>query len=180
MRIEIDEEKYMSGLARGILDHLKRFLEEENLQKTTLIAEQNICGQRIDFSFPKLKNKVFIEVHGQQHFKPVKHWGGEKGLAHRKVLDRNKKELIEVNFPDSILIEFGYKKIKYEKFLEIMGESLDVIRKEDEAEVITSGGRPIRKIDKKKIELEHQDIKIRSVSSGIKVREQETTIKVRR
>lgn len=176
MRIEIDENKYMSKLARGILGHLKRFLEEENLQRTTLKAEQNICGQRIDFSFPNLKNKVFIEVHGQQHFKSVEHWGGVEGLAKRKVLDRNKKELIEVNFPDSILIEFGYKKIRYEQFLEIMGEALDLIKKEDEVKERRIGKNNI----KTNIIKTENEIKIRTTETEIKKRNTEIGIKVRR
>lgn len=165
MRILIDESKYMSNLARGILEHLKRFLEEENLQKTTLIAEQNICGQRIDFSFPELKNKVFIEVHGQQHFKEVKHWGGKEGLEKRKVMDRNKKELIEVKYPDSMLVEFGYKAITYEVFIKTMGEALEYIKREDvKTEVKTD-----KKKEVKKIKTENE-IKIREVKNEIKVR----------
>lgn len=38
-----------------------------------------------------------IEVQGQQHFIPVKHWGGEKNLEKIKELDKNKKELCEKN-----------------------------------------------------------------------------------
>ena len=175
MRIEIDENKYMSKLAKGILEHLKRFLEENNLQKTTLTAEQNICGQRIDFSFPNLKNKVFIEVHGEQHFKEVKHWGGKEGLEQRKVLDRNKKELLETKYPDSIMIEFGFKKITYEKFLEIMGEAKVLILKEDEVTINVGKGRPRRNIEKS------EDINIRERETEVKVREKKTIeIKVRR
>lgn len=165
MKILIDESKYMSKLAQGILKHLKRFLEEKNLQNTTLIAEQNICGQRIDFSFPELKNKVFIEVHGEQHFKEVKHWGGKEGLEKRKILDRNKKELIEVKYPDSILIEFGYKKITYKDFLKTMGSALDYIEKEDIKKEVA-----IKNKTEKKTINKSNEIKIREVKNEIKVR----------
>lgn len=137
MRINIDEKKYMSNLARGILEHLKRFLEEEGLEKTTLVAEFDIGDkQRVDFAFPNLKEKVFIEVHGQQHFKIVDHWGGAKGLQKRKLLDRHKKEMLDVMFPDSLLIEFGFKPVSYDEFLFTMGESLERIKKEDIIEII--------------------------------------------
>ena len=38
---------------------------------------------------------VGIEYQGLQHYKPVKHWGGETGLEELKVRDRRKKNLCE-------------------------------------------------------------------------------------
>ena len=132
MLIDIDESKHISKLARGVLEHLKRFMEENNINNSTLADEFVIARkQRVDFAFPFLKNKVFIEVHGEQHFKSVEHFGGEHAFNKRKALDRGKKEVLDVYFPESMLIEFGYKKIKYEEFLRILEPAVKLIKAGD-------------------------------------------------
>lgn len=132
MLIDIDESKHISKLARGVLEHLKRFMEENNINNSTLVDEFVIARkQRVDFAFPFLKNKVFIEVHGEQHFKSVEHFGGEHAFNKRKALDRGKKEVLDVYFPESMLIEFGYKKIKYEEFLRILEPAVKLIKAGD-------------------------------------------------
>lgn len=47
---------------------------------------------RYDFFLPKLK--VFIEFHGQQHYKPVLIFGGEKGFKETQKRDKAKRELV--------------------------------------------------------------------------------------
>mgnify|MGYP004650252201 FL=1 len=50
--------------------------------------------QRFDFVvFDKNKQiQYFIEVQGEQHFKPVEIWGGEKGLQRQQARDNKKRE----------------------------------------------------------------------------------------
>jgi hypothetical protein len=38
---------------------------------------------------------IGVEYQGVQHFKPVKHWGGEDGLRRLRERDRRKKKLCE-------------------------------------------------------------------------------------
>lgn len=57
----------------------------------------------IDIWLPELK--VGIEYQGQQHFKPVTHWGGEEGLTKRQYNDLKKAKLFK---------QLGYKVIYFD------------------------------------------------------------------
>lgn len=167
MAVNIDKTKHMSKLAKGILEHLERFLEENNITNSTLVDEFVIARkQRADFAFPFLKNKVFIEVHGQQHFKSVEHWGGQQALDKRKAMDRGKKEILDVYFEDCIYIEFGYKKIKYEDFIKILEPAIASIKKGDMV-------KETKEIEKKELKSRNttREIKQRTCSKELKVRE---------
>jgi hypothetical protein len=64
--------------------------------------------QEIDIWFPTLK--LAIEYDGQQHFKPVKCWGGEEGLTNVQRLDRIKTNKILEHKEDVLaFIRFSYK-----------------------------------------------------------------------
>ena len=75
-------------------------------------------GLELDIWIPDIK--VGIEYQGEQHYKVVKHWGGEKGLLERKLQDKKKKEickklgyrLIEFKFSEKLTTEIVEKKIK--------------------------------------------------------------------
>lgn len=66
----------------------------------------------LDIWIPEIQ--VAIEYQGEQHYKVVKHWGGEEGLKKRMENDKKKKRLCE---------ELGYVLIEF-KFSEILTESL--------------------------------------------------------
>ena len=169
MLIDIDESKHISKLARGVLEHLKRFMEENNINNSTLVDEFVIARkQRVDFAFPFLKNKVFIEVHGEQHFKSVEHFGGEHAFNKRKALDRGKKEVLDVYFPESMLIEFGYKKIKYEEFLRILEPAVKLIKAGD-----------VKKEETKEIRNRTTQREIKSRGNEKEIRNSEKEIKER-
>lgn len=61
-------------------------------------------GLELDIWIPELK--VGIEYQGEQHYKPVKHWGGEEGLKKRVENDMRKKKICEEL--GYILIEFTF------------------------------------------------------------------------
>ena len=43
-----------------------------------------------DFYLPKYN--LAIEFQGEQHYKPIKYWGGEEGFQRRLVNDNDKRE----------------------------------------------------------------------------------------
>jgi len=70
-------------------------------------------GLELDIYIEELN--VGIEYQGLQHFKPVKHWGGEEGLIKTKERDKRKKKLCKLN---SIkLIYFDYTEGLTEDFV---------------------------------------------------------------
>ena len=50
---------------------------------------------RLDFYLPKYN--VAIECQGEQHFKPIEFWGGDKGLEEQIERDERKFNLCESN-----------------------------------------------------------------------------------
>ncbi len=86
------------------------------------IVEHNVRppwlqGLEIDIWLPE--KFLGFEFQGEQHFKPIEHWGGEKSLKNLQERDRKKSEifksmgytLITVNFNDPIDEEFLWSKI---------------------------------------------------------------------
>lgn len=63
-------------------------------------------GQEYDIWLPEYK--IAIEYQGIQHYKAIKHWGGEKGLAERKDLDRLKFEISKKNDINLMYVEENY------------------------------------------------------------------------
>lgn len=62
-------------------------------------------GLELDIFISELQ--IGIEYQGQQHYMPIKHWGGEEGLKQRQSSDKKKIELCKIN--NYTLIEFTYK-----------------------------------------------------------------------
>ena len=52
-------------------------------------------GLEIDIFIPSLK--LGFEYQGEQHFKAIKHWGGDEGLEKRVEYDKKKKNLCNIN-----------------------------------------------------------------------------------
>lgn len=84
----------------------------EMLKKNGIIFEREkmfpwLKMQRLDFYLPDYN--IAIEYQGEQHFKPVKYFGGEKRFIDRKERDNRKKKLCEQNGVDIIYVSF-YKR----------------------------------------------------------------------
>lgn len=62
-------------------------------------------GLELDIFIAELQ--LGIEYQGQQHYIPIKHWGGEEGLKQRQLSDKRKVDLCKIN--NYTLIEFNYK-----------------------------------------------------------------------
>lgn len=128
---------------KEVLGNMKVNFKEE----VTLLGCKSEGVLFFDFAIYK-KNKIsfLIEYQGEQHYKPIKCWGGEEGLSERQTRDMIKKEyckinnipLIEINFWEYELIEekikmllnqYGYsikdKTIKKYEIPSINNENLD-------------------------------------------------------
>lgn len=83
----------------------------------------------LDIYIPHLK--LAFEYQGIQHYKPIKHWGGEEGLEKRRLNDVKKKKLCEEH--GVILIYFTYQdKITYNDVLERIQDYLPTYLKEQQ------------------------------------------------
>jgi hypothetical protein len=71
-------------------------------------------GLELDIWLPDLK--LGIEYQGEQHYKVVEHWGGEKGLKERIERDKRKKKLMKK--AGFALIEFKYDEALTEENVE--------------------------------------------------------------
>lgn len=63
------------------------------VRELSFLDAPRISNLRYDFFIPKYN--LIIEIHGNQHFEVVKHWGGEEGLKKRVERDNMKKTFIE-------------------------------------------------------------------------------------
>ena len=83
---------------------IEKILQENNVlyQKEycflDLSSEKNV-KLRFDFAIFDKNNNLhhLIEFDGEQHFKPVPHWGGEDGLKHRQENDSKKNDYCKSN-----------------------------------------------------------------------------------
>jgi len=84
-------------------------------------------GLELDIWIPKFN--LGVEYQGIQHFKAIKHWGGEKNLDKQKTNDKRKKELCK-NLNYSLIEFFHYEEITKDLILkklqkeEITGHNL--------------------------------------------------------
>jgi hypothetical protein len=81
-------------------------------------------GQSLDFYLPKYN--IAIECQGEQHYNPIKYFGGEKGFKYRKKLDEKKKELCEQN--KIKLIYFDYKENDINELVNIIQNETSILR----------------------------------------------------
>ena len=76
-------------------------------------------GMELDIFIKELN--LGIEHQGQQHFEPIKHWGGEEGLKEVQQRDKlkaglckkNKVNLLYINYDEEITKEKVHEKIKH-------------------------------------------------------------------
>jgi len=71
----------------------------------------------LPFDFYLPKDNLCIEFDGEQHFKPIKHWGGQKDFKYRKKLDNIKNNFCKDNNIKLIRIKYNENiKEKLSKF----------------------------------------------------------------
>ena len=88
---------------KAIRDYL-----EQNKIEYIWQYEQEINGKKLWFDFYLPKYKIFIEFQGEQHYKPIDYFGGEKTFLRQKENDLLKKEwcnntgvhLLEISYSD--------------------------------------------------------------------------------
>lgn len=76
-------------------NEIKQLLIENKIQFEEQKRFEWLGYQSLDFYLPK--HKIAIECQGEQHFKPIKHFGGEKALTENKERDERKLKLCNEN-----------------------------------------------------------------------------------
>lgn len=79
---------------------IKRFFDDAVYQ----YKAKWLGNQSLDVYIPS--KRIGIEYQGEQHYRPIEHFGGKESFEKRKELDRQKKELCTKN--DIMLIEWKY------------------------------------------------------------------------
>ena len=96
---------------------IEQLLQELNIEyeKEKIFKEcKDNLNLRFDFFLPKYN--ICIEYDGEQHFKPIKYWGGEEGLRNRQNKDKiknnyckeNNIQLIRLNYLEKDKISKDY------------------------------------------------------------------------
>ena len=93
-------------------NEMRLFLTENNIKFKEQYKDLWLGLQSIDFYLPDYK--VGIECQGEQHFKPIKHFGGENGFRRRKNGDIRKAQKCKDNgirllYYSNLGIEYPYK-----------------------------------------------------------------------
>ena len=100
--------------------NLKLLLSHKNVIPIKWHKEEKLKRQHLDIYFEIDKNKYGIEYQGEQHFKPIKFFGGIKAFNRRLKLDRLKKSrcsrakinLITFNYNERIDTDSIVNKLK--------------------------------------------------------------------
>ena len=78
-----------------IENKIMNFLEYNDIEYIKEMSFKWLGKQHLDFYLPEYN--IAIECQGEQHFKPIKHFGGEKAFLKRIKLDENKNSLCKKN-----------------------------------------------------------------------------------
>jgi hypothetical protein len=108
-------------------NNVKNALEKNNIEYIYQCNKRTfkwLGGQSLDFYLPKYN--LAIECQGEQHYNPIKYFGGEKGFKYRKKLDEKKKELCEQNKIN--LIYFDYKENDINELVNIIQNETSILR----------------------------------------------------
>lgn len=87
---------------------VRLFLDDEKIPYIPQMKFDWLGGQSLDFYLPEYN--IGIECQGIQHFKPVKHFGGEKQFSKQIELDERKKKLCAEH--GLTLVEIDNKNVK--------------------------------------------------------------------
>jgi very-short-patch-repair endonuclease len=101
------------------------FLKEKGIKVIKQKRFKWLGQLRLDFYLPDYN--IAIEYQGEQHFHPVKHFGGEKRYRDRIERDARKKCLCEQNNVKLLYVSF-YKKPTY-KVIDNLNDLLNIIKK---------------------------------------------------
>ena len=86
-------------LQSSLEDDIENILKEKNIgyikQYCPNFLNNGKSHLRLDFYLPKYN--IAIECQGEQHFKPIEFWGGDKGLEEQIERDERKFNLCESN-----------------------------------------------------------------------------------
>lgn len=76
-------------------------------EEVTLPGSKTLMGKNLVVDFYLPGKSLMVEVHGEQHYKFVEHFHGNKlEFARAKMRDKNKREWCELN--GVVLVEFPY------------------------------------------------------------------------
>lgn len=103
-----------------LLKHGVEYLVEVSVDG--LYGIDNTTPLRFDFAVYKGGQLLaFLECQGEQHYKPVDEFGGERGFFNQQRNDEKKRKYAEDN--KIKLIEISYKNKKYEKIESILKDN---------------------------------------------------------
>ena len=99
-------------------NYIKRYLQEHNIVFNTQQKFNDLIGLNngqlsYDFAIPdELYGFVLIEYNGQQHYKSIEIWGGDKKLLYQQEHDRRKREYAKKHGYKLITIKYTYDTYK--------------------------------------------------------------------
>lgn len=107
---------------------VKNYLNDNNITHESQVIFDDLLGegnQHLSYDFKVLYNdQIFlIECQGEQHFHPVKFFGGKERFERQKRYDKLKKDYAEIN--DYILIEIDYK-MKNDEIIELLNHCFNI------------------------------------------------------
>lgn len=91
-------------------------------QDIAFIQEYSFYGSKYRYDFYLYEHNVLIEFHGMQHFKPIEHFGGRKGLKNTK--KRDKEKVLLARKRRIPLIELTYREQKNGSLLTTLASQL--------------------------------------------------------
>lgn len=92
------------GQIHASVDRIADLLKERNIEFEREKMFQWLGAQRLDFYLTE--QNIAIEYQGEQHFKPVKYFGGEKRFIDRKERDDRKRKLCDENGVNILYVSF--------------------------------------------------------------------------
>lgn len=135
-KIRQDLKDFYIGNVKWINQHLlfkntEKIFQNSNTAVFREYSPKYLGLQRFDVYFEINNKKIAFEYQGEQHFKPIDFFGGQKGLDKRKALDLKKKNkckrhsvnLIEFHYSEKISVNSILHKLK-ENNINIQGENI--------------------------------------------------------
>lgn len=97
------------------------------------IGEQNV---RYDF-FIDIGTGVYIEFHGEHHYRPIKAWGGVEAFLKRQEVDRVKEDYVKSTGADILILPYTLTVIEVgEQIVSLLGKYLTIGRNFSEEELL--------------------------------------------